>query len=140
MTLKFKPDDFNDQEYFLIEGIGAPKADLKKCITEVIAQTAQQIFDEWLAKEGKVVYGKWSIRDMDGKFLYEQWNTGISPDLGPTSHKAILINIEPIEKCNHPKEKVHWKFYKESYYEQRHTEWHCECGARVQPESFIEVP
>lgn len=46
------------------------------------------------------------------------------------THKALLINIETIEKCTHPEEKI------------RKQEWPyglCECGIRVKPAKFEPV-
>lgn len=49
------------------------------------------------------------------------------------TRKAFLINIEPIKKCLHPKEKV---TYMSAYIPRFHR---CECGAKVQAVSFEEV-
>lgn len=44
--------------------------------------------------------------------------------------KGLLINIEPIEKCEHPINKI---------YHDSMEGWQCECGVKVKPVSFEEV-
>lgn len=63
------------------------------------------------------------------------------------SHQALLINIEPLEKCQHPKEKVNLvKQYltRGLVLGEKTTEcigsgYLCECGYRVEPNSFVEI-
>lgn len=50
------------------------------------------------------------------------------------SHKALLINIEPIDKCKHPQEKVEALTLNSQPYVYR-----CKCGVLVEPESFKEI-
>lgn len=72
-------------------------------------------------------------------------------------YKAFLINIEPINKCEHPKEKITevrtgmegglivgkiengmpWPGKTELLYGARY--YQCECGVQVEPESFKEM-
>ena len=50
-----------------------------------------------------------------------------------STHQALLICIEPIEQCTHPKEKVEILFLgKKHGYE-------CQCGAEVRPTGFEEI-
>ena len=85
-----------------------------------------------LEREGKVLYG-----------TIPKISNGRSPEFdGPfqitdndhVTHKALLINIEPIEKCKHEKEKI-----KEQRGLPFYPEFKCECGAKVKPTSFEEV-
>lgn len=85
--------------------------------------TAQRLFDEWLAKEGQAVHGT-------GKM----WVSEGATTEPPSSMKAILINIEPIEKCNHPKEKV-----KDYFPSDLRVLYQCRCGKTVQPKEFEEI-
>lgn len=50
---------------------------------------------------------------------------------GKETHKALLIAIEPLERCSHPTEKVKVviNYSLNNYYK-------CECGAKVKPASF----
>jgi len=84
-----------------------------------------------LEREGKRIY----------KSSYDIWRTErIGKDdffRGPLStHRAILINIEPIEKCTHPPEKVESTKYDPAEYTYTYN---CSCGARVEPSGFSEV-
>ncbi len=69
-----------------------------------------------LEREGKVVYGFNQIPD--------SWTYNKESD----THKALLICIEPIEKCTHP--------VKECF--SFDNGYLCSCGARVKPTSFSE--
>ena len=107
----FKPEDFQVAlgEY----GMGLQAANLANAKLE---------------REGKVVYqynkGPWSQTSLESF-------TGIKEQ----DHRALLINIEPIEKCTHPKEKVN-EIYDGGY---PIGEFQCECGAKVKPKEFEEV-
>ncbi len=90
-----------------------------------------------LEREGKVVYGSEPEDKETYSALYGEGNNRYS------THKALLINIEPIEVCTHPKEKVFKKKFLSigpasegktpgEYYK-------CECGARVKPSVFEVV-
>ena len=73
-----------------------------------------------LAKEGKVVY---SSKGEHGNGWFDHtWSS--------VSHKALLIDIQPIVKCDHPKEKVRWLIGKE---------YICgNCETKVRPDHFSE--
>lgn len=86
-----------------------------------------------LERKGKVVYAS----DLSVVEWYSE-----TPEFKPT-HKALLINIEPIEKCKHPAEKV--KSKSEAIYGAfigqliKLDSWYeCECGAKVKPKEFEE--
>ncbi len=55
------------------------------------------------------------------------------------THRARLINIEDIERCTHPKEKVELENGNISWSSDRGIHWKCECGANVQPKEFEEI-
>lgn len=95
--------------------------------------------DEWAAKhanaklerEGKVVFG------------HNQNESGISHNWTRIKNEghnltALLINIEPIEKCKHPKEKVTYTPYShQNTLDPNDWAYVCKCGARVTPSSFV---
>ncbi len=59
----------------------------------------------------------------------------VQKPLPEDTHRALLINIEPIVKCEHPIEKVNFKqfgTFSTDYYQ-------CECGARMKPKQFEEI-
>lgn len=83
-----------------------------------------------LEKEGKVVY---CLPGILGSPQY-LWDTEMKQQPKTYSHIALLINIEPIEPCKHPSEKV------ESYYAEAcrlETKYFkCECGLKVKAIGF----
>lgn len=80
-----------------------------------------------LAKHGVLVFGSNAVGWTISRNTYDR-------------QKAILINIEPIQKCEHPKDEVtRLDFYdhgpsKDIY----QTSYKCQCGATVYPNSFSE--
>ena len=109
-----------------------------------------------LIKEGKIVYGfsPFPYKDHPSGNYFEPhtWTTFHQDDktkyAAPENHKALLINIEPIEKCTHPADKCSYKwgqgikledvrFPGPQIYEPGH--WICECGAKVKPKEFEEI-
>lgn len=112
MSKFFKPEDF----------------EMQKFSPEQISDFANRK----LELSGKVVY------DCGNGLLThtENYDTIYKP-----IYKAILINIEPIEKCTHPKEKVQTDrviSHDPTLYSNFLT-FFCECGVRVKPDSFKEV-
>ncbi len=92
---------------------------------------AVDICNAKLEREGKVVY---STHGAMFSITHKASNDGL---------KALLINIESLEACKHPKEKVFKKKFLSigpasegktpgEYYK-------CECGARVEPSGFEVV-
>ena len=122
MKLIFKPEDF------------------KYIASKEIWEFAQAKFDQWLEENGKVVWGE--KMDSTGYFIwcdpkntFKQENPHkhvLTHNLGAT-HKAILVCIEPIEQCKHPKEKVLHSISRVPLV------FECECGAKVAPKEFEEV-
>lgn len=118
MMLKFKPEDFDSN------WTQSHKA-------------AQQIFDTWIKENGKAVYGRLYPKNIneEGFDIGSIWNTSALTD---TTHKALLINIELIEKCTHPKEKVKWKDIMISPNSHKYG-FMCDCGSEVIPREFEEM-
>lgn len=85
-----------------------------------------QIANAKLEKEGRVVYAA----------LSRTWFESKEQCQGHEVNKALLICVEPTEKCTHPKDsvKTEWnEFYKYALFE-------CECGKSLQPTAFEEIP
>lgn len=130
--LKFKPEDFDN--------IAFPQP----YNWEIAAARAQQIFDTWLKKNGKVVYGRHSYLIWGES--ENQFEIGVKGQ-DKADQKAILINIEPLERCSHPKEKIKHVTKKmqsgegtlTSGYMIDLTAYVCECGARVEPKEFEAI-
>lgn len=120
MTTFFEKSDF--VSYNVCDGAG-------KIQSELIAGIA----NDKLKRDGRVVYG--SNNDRDWSFNKFEGDT----------HQALLICIEEIKKCDHPKEKI---FARESGKPSRLTlsgmsvdsciQYYCECGTRVEPAGFRE--
>lgn len=98
----FKPSDFGTNLYIQIKD-------------------AVAISNSKLEREGRVVYGAETEYSLPWSHI----------NLQGTKYQALLIGIQPIIKCDHPKEKVHY-----TPYESFHL---CKCGAKVEPSSFMEV-
>lgn len=86
---------------------------------------------------GKVIHGRY-----DGENFYYPH---AKPSIVDT-HKALLIAIEPIEKCKHPEEKIRIQI-REGYNLTTGSKlplfidecYLCECGATVKPTQFEEI-
>ena len=111
MKLIFKPEDF------------------KYIASKEIWEFAQAKFDSWLAEQ-KVVWGSgrggWTELPSP---MFLSKDSDLPAAYSPT-HKAILVCIEPIEQCKHPKEKVLHSISNIPLVFQ------CECGAKVKPKEF----
>lgn len=113
----FKPEDFGNLY-----------------LDEVQRNAACSYANTKLEIEGKVVFrgikkGDWWAHDGDqhlGTRIFE---------------RALIICIEPIEKCKHPKEKIknHPFISGENKLSEILYAYICECGAKVQPKEFEEV-
>lgn len=117
MKLEFEDRDF--------EGHG-----LVMSTKEICAQLANAKLEKYIKEHGRVVYGCSKGTNL--------WNDN-PRDVNMTGQiitfpfKAVIINIEPIQKCDHSKGKVCYiKNVVSSYFE-------CECGAKVEPVSFRSV-
>lgn len=114
----FKPEDFKYDSFVFGE------------TNYINIEYASNRANEKLEREARVVYGV-----IESTFNYlvtkEALGFGTSP-LKLSTHKALLINIEPIEDCKHPKEKVCIKRNLVS-----HTSWYeCSCGVEVEPTTY----
>lgn len=92
-----------------------------------------------LERDGKVVYSESPQQVLSGH--YQPWH---NISFQGQTHKAFLINIEPIAVCTHTKEKVKaqvvegWDKTK-NYSSISIENYICECGAKVKPSAFEEV-
>jgi hypothetical protein len=112
----FKPEDFDHPDF---NGNSKPP--------EYMAATA----NAKLKHEGKIM---WHYDNED------RWQ--FSGDDRHSTHRGLLINIEPIEKCTHPAEKVTSQLMKtenKPWGGRYGTIFTCECGAKVQPKEFEEI-
>lgn len=100
---------------------------------ESLQELASNIANTIIQREGKIVY-----------FLEDDhWENGswtVDTTYPPAKTKALLINIEPNEKCQHPKEKITiTSVSREMYNKDWDKSYECECGAKVKPTVFEEV-
>lgn len=84
-----------------------------------VLDSVVKIANAKLERKGKIVY------NYRNNLEYGWFDTSTS-----SSHKALLINIETIEKCAHPPEKIQTVSI---------VEWQCECGKYVRPIGFEEI-
>ncbi len=105
----FKPEDFHYQyDHMLTPERASDRANAK------------------LEAEGKVVYNTYADKQL------ETWQQLNNPE-GLFKIKALLINIEPVEECKHPEDKI-------STYANGIAEYLCRlCGTRVKPTKFEEI-
>ncbi len=105
-------------------------------VREAAADRAQLIFDKWLASQ-VVVYAT-SNKPNDA------W-TSERLYMGPKAHKAILVNIEPIEKpkpCEHEPIRVSCaeEFGGMGQVKINAIKLECgRCGKRLRPTGWVEV-
>ena len=128
-----KPADFISQYY------------LPEDVQRYIAEIGNKKINDWLAYNSKVVQGS-ILTPLWGEVPKNPSHfAGMQSVIGgaaPT-HKALLICIEPLEVCTHPKEKVKaivvefWQ--KEPAYSTAEIRgYQCDCGVKVVPNSFVE--
>lgn len=98
--------------------------------TEILtASDAAELANAKLEKEGMRVYSTNTIP------CDEDWYPWCENKTKEDTHQALLICIEPINKCKHPKDRVKMK---DSI--KNGEEWyHCECGSEVRPKEFEEI-
>lgn len=112
----FKPEDF---DYTATSAFPAAMQ-----ASAVYAALANARLNEWLKTEAKKVechkLGESNLTNEHGPGWVAAEKSTRNQVRFPT-HQALLICIEPIEKCSHPKEKVTF----------RPGGWECECGAKV---------
>lgn len=107
----FKPEDFDDEVEYEDDYWGV-----------ALFKKAQSIFEAWLKENGKVVYGQ---RYPGARA--SSWHDPAEEINGPPStHHALLINIQEIEKKDH---KCQPKYLEtNSDYENQMT---CACGKKL---------
>lgn len=97
-----------------------------------IAQAVANSANAKLERDGKVV-------EVELGFVGQVYNSNLFRS--ETKAKALLINIEPIETCVHPKEKI--KVISKARQDvdgARISTWYeCECGIEVEPKEFEEI-
>lgn len=113
---KFNPDDFEPGRIVHTENISL----------EYAAKRSNEKLQKWLSK-ATVVYTR-----MQEYRVWQHWHHF---SFEGATHKALLIKIESIKKCDHPKDKVHENSVKGLADD---WAWICECGAQVKPVSFEE--
>ncbi len=103
---------------------------LDQCKT--FAQWAAYFANNKLEQMGEEVFG------IEGEVWGEMHNgqgfTAMEFNKRPATHSALLINIEPIEKCTHPVENVCW-----SGDHTGQTYLCSNCGAKLKPKTFEVV-
>lgn len=124
----FKPEDFDD----------IPINDTWD--TSIVAGRA----NAKLEREGKVVFQYQS----DNLIWKEYTNPllALAPD-SQNRNRALLINIEPFEKCTHPKDKIRQMNWVEPIEVEGFNPglnldniiFKCDCGAKVVPSAFEEA-
>ena len=110
----FKPEDF---EYNSVNCGDRKIINIEYAANDANAKLEREAIKAWIHK------------NESGEILNITSVEGYRTEL--YAHKALLINIEPIEKCKHPAEKVRWQpglLMTWNYY--------CECGATVRPKEF----
>lgn len=108
----FKPEDFDDIPIN------------ETWDTSIVANRA----NAKLEREGTIVYGILS-HTIDASNT--KWDTN---KIEVDTHKALLLNVEPIEKCKHDKNKLAFGGVHNAEFTFR-----CDCGAKVKPTAFEEV-
>lgn len=86
-----------------------------------------------LEREGRIVYS------VPGRASESAWS---DMKCGFNLYSALLINIQPIEKCEHPIEKVKNQLGTQKtvgIYAPMQLMYKCECGAEVIPYTFKEI-
>lgn len=117
MKLEFKPEDFElDKDRIKEINMNALWA----------AQCANAKLEKYIKEHGKIIYGYSSRSGL----LVLDTNLGKAD-----THQAILINIEPIKKCEHTREKIGATWNDRDIL----PNYQCTCGAKVRPTSFEEV-
>lgn len=124
MTKFFNPEDFKSIKYDLGDN------EFSIChFTDVTAQT--------IANQANKLIEEKAIRVLQTKTSNNTWVECYSLDFGSSDvglHKALLINIEEINPCNHPKEKVKLEgSFMGSLYQKYYK---CACGVEVIPNSY----
>lgn len=123
MTKFFNPEDFKTIKYDLGDN------EFSICnFTDVTAQTITNQANKLIEQRAVRMYqtafpgGAWFDRD------------SVHSDINNSTHQALLINIEEVIHCKHPKEKVKLEgSFMGSLYEKYYK---CSCGVEVIPNSY----
>lgn len=99
-------------------------------ILDLFIERANKIIEQ----EAKVVYSR---KDSSDPNDYRSWV--INNNSSGNTHKALLVCIEPIVKCDHPPEKVVLHETSDPAGEFWNKQFVCSCGAKVRPNSFTEI-
>lgn len=115
---EFAPEDFKDL-MFNAKGM------------YLAGKMAQEKLQEWLAS-ALPVYTINSLHEMDSFTVRKTPMT--------EGYKALLIKIEEIKKCDHPKEKIRSVMHQahETFAGRLGYFYQCECGQRVKPSAWEE--
>lgn len=99
-----------------------------------------EIANTKLEKEGLTVYGTKVFQDREITKWFTEKQIDSIHGVNWSTHRGLLINVEPIEKCNHPKEKVRYVDLTIGTFAECRAcfVWKCECGKVVEPELFTE--
>lgn len=108
----FKPEDFEDNY-------------------ASAAQSIASLANAKLEREGKII-------NFEKDYLNNLFYDGKNKKTFFIS-KALVINIEPIGRCEHPRDKVRWIECGTSGETNIYKQYECECGAKVQPKKFEEI-
>lgn len=122
---------FNHEDFISVSG--------NFSINKESARVAQEKLDEWIKENGKVVYGCRSQEEWHSSIQDERIYSVISSNFKNSHYKAILINIEPLEKCKHPREKVRLMDSAAYVGGDLIYGFMCECGSKVKPKEFEEL-
>lgn len=87
-----------------------------------------------LEREGKVVYGQIKDHQILGNLC--NFDT---EKIESDNYQALLINIESIEKCKHPKDKIQQATFFDVETKTRYPVWYCQCGITLEPDTFKVV-
>lgn len=114
----FKPEDFH--------------VDLLNYDTNVsVANIIANIANAKLERESKQI---WVFKDKQSGEIHNLTTIDqYKPDL--YRHKALMINIEPRNKCEHSLEKIRVVYETDT----SHKTYLCECGVKVKPVEFEEI-
>jgi len=78
--------------------------------------------------------------EREGEVIFIEGNYGSKKRISASTHKALLINIELLEKCKHPKEKIlRISTNYDDGLKATHSTYECQCGVKVKPTAFEEV-
>ncbi len=116
----FKPEDFTKDLHPATNMYGF----------SITPEVAADLANNKLEREGKIVYGTEPEDKETYSALYGESKNRHS------THKALLINIENIERCQHLIEDVVILHDYDSY---AASTYKCKCGVKLRPTKFEQV-